>query len=167
MHLTLVFAILFLAGALYNFARPDPNFTEGGVGLGISLALGGTYFFTRKQTRANEEFLYWLVHNESGIYSHDAVYEGMSIGPDTEIAHFQAALSFLLISIKVPSRYHVVGQESRLGSAAIFTLISLIFGWWGIPWGPVFTVQTIGGNLRGGTKQRVGELLSACQDGAV
>ncbi len=29
-------------------------------------------------------------------------------------------------------------------------LVSGLFGWWGIPWGPVYTLQTIGKNSAGG-----------------
>lgn len=39
-------------------------------------------------------------------------------------------------------------------SAAIrglpWTALSFLAGWWGIPWGPIFTVQCITRNLRGG-----------------
>jgi hypothetical protein len=31
-----------------------------------------------------------------------------------------------------------------------FTLVSLVAGWWGIPWGPIYTVQSIYNNSRGG-----------------
>jgi hypothetical protein len=30
-------------------------------------------------------------------------------------------------------------------------LHSLLFGWWGIPWGPIFTIGSIVGTLRGGS----------------
>ncbi len=31
-----------------------------------------------------------------------------------------------------------------------FTLLSLVAGWWGIPWGPIYTIQSIYNNSRGG-----------------
>ena len=31
-----------------------------------------------------------------------------------------------------------------------FTLLSLVAGWWGIPWGPIYTIQAIYNNSRGG-----------------
>jgi hypothetical protein len=31
-----------------------------------------------------------------------------------------------------------------------WTLVSAIFGWWGIPWGPIYTLQAIGRNSAGG-----------------
>lgn len=37
-------------------------------------------------------------------------------------------------------------MPNRLG----YSLISLVFGPWGIPWGPIWTASTIGKNLAGG-----------------
>jgi len=31
-----------------------------------------------------------------------------------------------------------------------FTLLSLVLGWWGIPWGPIYTVQSLWVNAQGG-----------------
>lgn len=31
-----------------------------------------------------------------------------------------------------------------------YSVISAIFGWWGIPWGPIYTVQALGRNSAGG-----------------
>lgn len=43
-----------------------------------------------------------------------------------------------------------------VGGAAIG---SLLFGWRGIPWGPIQTVRAIVTNLRGGTRETVAEHL--------
>ena len=32
----------------------------------------------------------------------------------------------------------------------VYTLISLLAGWWGIPWGPIYTITSLVTNLRGG-----------------
>jgi hypothetical protein len=31
-----------------------------------------------------------------------------------------------------------------------FSLLSLFLGWWGIPWGPIYTVQALWVNFSGG-----------------
>lgn len=41
------------------------------------------------------------------------------------------------------------GQSAFL-RGLVYTLISLIFGWWGIPWGPVYTIDSIITNCKGG-----------------
>ena len=40
------------------------------------------------------------------------------------------------------------------------TLITVLFGWWTFPWGPVRTVRTIASNLRGGTARSEAHLLA-------
>jgi len=35
-----------------------------------------------------------------------------------------------------------------------YTLLSAVFGWWGFPWGPIYTLQAIGRNSSGGIQDR-------------
>ena len=46
--------------------------------------------------------------------------------------------------------YFVRAQESRVGKAVRWTLLTLVAGWWGIPWGPIRTFQSLWINLQGG-----------------
>jgi hypothetical protein len=40
--------------------------------------------------------------------------------------------------------------ESRVAKGLPWTLLTLVLGWWGIPWGPIFTVQSLMRNFKGG-----------------
>jgi hypothetical protein len=42
-------------------------------------------------------------------------------------------------------------DQSRLRPGLPYTLLSLVAGWWGIPWGPIFTIEAVRTNLKGGT----------------
>jgi hypothetical protein len=53
----------------------------------------------------------------------------------------------------------VVGSDKSQGTAIIYTLISALFGWWGFPWGFLYTPQAIYRNLCGGYRQTIAELL--------
>lgn len=46
----------------------------------------------------------------------------------------------------------------------MFTFISRIVGWWGFPWGPIYTVQSIFVNLGDG-KDVTDEVIQAMQAG--
>jgi hypothetical protein len=46
--------------------------------------------------------------------------------------------------------YFVRGGESRVLKSLPFTLLSLLIGWWGIPFGLVFTPMALFTNLGGG-----------------
>ena len=40
--------------------------------------------------------------------------------------------------------------ESRVVKGLGWTGLTLLFGWWGIPWGPIFSIGSLWTNLRGG-----------------
>ncbi len=64
---------------------------------------------------------------------------------------FQYCVSLLIVTFKRPSDiYFVRSGESAVGKSIPFTLISLLGGWWGIPWGPIYTVQSLITNFQGG-----------------
>ncbi len=64
---------------------------------------------------------------------------------------FPYCLSMLVVSFKRSSDiYFIPAGESVAGKAALHSLASLLLGWWGIPWGPIWTVSTVFTNLTGG-----------------
>lgn len=84
--------------------------------------------------------------------------EGMS-GDDlsTEIAKggkfviFQYCFSIVVMSFKRRSAiYFIKADENAAMKGLKYTLMSLLLGWWGIPWGIVFTIQTLATNFGGG-----------------
>ena len=46
--------------------------------------------------------------------------------------------------------YFVRAGESAVAMGLRFTAVSLLLGWWGIPWGPVYTISSVARNFRGG-----------------
>ena len=64
---------------------------------------------------------------------------------------FQYCISIIIMTFKRSSDiYFVRTGESPVGKGLVFTLISLFLGWWGIPWGPIYTIQALITNFRGG-----------------
>ena len=65
--------------------------------------------------------------------------------------YFQYCLSVVIMTFKRPSDiYFIAPGSGSLKHSAGFTLTSLLLGWWGIPWGPIYTLSTIFNNVRGG-----------------
>jgi hypothetical protein len=58
--------------------------------------------------------------------------------------------------------YFIRAQESRVGKSMPWTLLTLVAGWWGIPWGPIRTIQSLWTNLHGG-KDVTATLANAMQ----
>jgi hypothetical protein len=46
--------------------------------------------------------------------------------------------------------YFVKHNQSRFAKSLPWFLISFFFGWWGLPWGIIYTFQTLGVNIGGG-----------------
>jgi hypothetical protein len=57
---------------------------------------------------------------------------------------FQYCISVVVLTFRRPTDiYFVRSGESAVGKGLPFTLVSLVSGWWGIPWGPIYTIQSI------------------------
>jgi len=80
---------------------------------------------------------------------------------------FEYCFSVVVLTFKRSSDVYLLrAQESGLRRGLPYTLLSLLFGWWGIPWGPVYTVWALKTNLQGGndvTRQLLG-VFSANSD---
>ena len=69
----------------------------------------------------------------------------------TRYVVFQYCISIGIMSFKRSSGIKALRPgQSRLRAGLPYTAISLVVGWWGIPWGPFWTLQTMIRNLRGG-----------------
>jgi hypothetical protein len=46
--------------------------------------------------------------------------------------------------------YFIPVGESALSKGLPWTALTLVMGWWGFPWGPIFSIQSLVVNLKGG-----------------
>ena len=80
---------------------------------------------------------------------------------------FQYCISLLVITFKRSSNiYFIPHADNAVVKGLPFTLLSFMLGWWGIPWGPIYTVQSIWVNFSGGkdvTKEVLASMMSASQ----
>ena len=77
---------------------------------------------------------------------------------------FQYTVSFLIMTLKRPTDiYFVRANEKSSAKGMPYTLLSAVLGWWGIPWGPIYTVQSLTSNIKGGkdvTQQVLASLVA-------
>ena len=63
---------------------------------------------------------------------------------------FQYCISILIMTFKRSSDiYFIRSNESTVKHSISFTLVTLFFGWWGIPWGPIYSIGSLYTNLSG------------------
>jgi hypothetical protein len=94
--------------------------------------------------------------------------DGMTVGAvRSEVARggkfviFQYCISVIVMTFRRGSDvYFIKPGESALGPGAGYTLLSLVLGWWGIPWGPIYTVASVYTNLNGG-KDVTNEIMAS------
>jgi hypothetical protein len=84
--------------------------------------------------------------------------EGMSISAiQDEVARggkfvtYTYCISFIMMSMKRSSCiYFISSEENGFLKGMPFTLISVLLGWWGIPWGIIYTSSCMLTNTNGG-----------------
>ncbi len=64
---------------------------------------------------------------------------------------FECCISLLVVTLRRPSDlWFLRAGDHGLLRGLPYTLVSLLLGWWGIPWGIIYTPLTVLTNLAGG-----------------
>jgi len=83
-----------------------------------------------------------------GLSEEEIKFEVMRGG---RFVYYMYCVSVLVVTFKRPSKiYFVRAGEHRLLKGLPFTLLTLVAGWWGIPWGPIYSAQCLAKNFSGG-----------------
>lgn len=94
--------------------------------------------------------------------------EGLTVGQvqdevrqGAKFVVFSYAMSFLVVTLKRSSDVTFIraGQSAFVASLP-YTLLSMFLGWWGFPWGLIYTPMAIIENLGGG-KDVTREVMAA------
>jgi len=68
-----------------------------------------------------------------------------------KLVHYQYCISILVMSFRRSSDiYFIESGESAVKKGLPWTFLTLVAGWWGIPWGPIFSIQSLVTNFQGG-----------------
>jgi len=68
-----------------------------------------------------------------------------------KLVHFEWTVSLIIVTFRRRSQATLIrAGEQAAAKSFPYTLISLLFGWWGFPRGPRETIRSIRTNLRGG-----------------
>jgi len=77
--------------------------------------------------------------------------------------YFACTVSLLIITLRDTSGVYLIRSgENSFRKSFLFTIISLVTGWWGIPFGPRYTLQALRTNYRGG-KDVTDEVMSVVE----
>jgi hypothetical protein len=155
--------IALLAGGAQIWALVEGTAKSGDVLVGGAVAViaAGYFLFFRAQRKANEDMLRELASRRGDLETMGVAHvTGHVINKDARLRRYTTTISFLLVSVRLQSRLFLPSERSAPMAIAC-TLGSLLFGWWGLPWGPIWTIQSIVSNLRGGAAVGVLDLARA------
>src|SRR5438105_11952013 len=80
---------------------------------------------------------------------------------------FPYTISIIFMTFKRSSDiYFVKPGEGGFKYGAGFIFTNLLLGWWGIPWGPIYTIQSMTSHFKGG-KDVTSEVLNHLGQSAV
>ncbi|MBN8688739.1 MAG: hypothetical protein J0M10_17100 [Chitinophagales bacterium] len=97
------------------------------------------------------------IKNIEGLSAHDIQEEG---DKGARFVYFAWTFSLIVFTFKRTSDVYLIRKdENRSRRSWPFSLITLLFGWWGLPFGPRYTIEAIRTNLKGG-KDVTDEVLS-------
>jgi len=65
---------------------------------------------------------------------------------------FTYVLSAVFLTLRRPASSGIFCRSCRRKEGAKWSLLTGVLGWWGFPWGPILSVQSIVRNLRGGAQ---------------
>jgi hypothetical protein len=64
---------------------------------------------------------------------------------------FEYCISLVFVTLRRPSSVVLLRPGERgLARGLPYTLLTLLLGWWGLPWGVIYTPLAVFTNLRGG-----------------
>ncbi len=78
--------------------------------------------------------------------------EGIAPAPrQGRYVFFEACVSFGIFTLRIPSAIRYIPPGRRAWIAGLpFTCLSMLLGWWGLPWGLIYTPLVVVTNLSGG-----------------
>lgn len=116
--------------------------------LTASVVLFSLYLYLLRDERKQNEFTLWLQANrDSLLASEENIYDGIRMDAESELVQYEICFSFGIVSFRNRTRYFVKDYHATPLLNLLFTLYSLVWGWWSIPFGPIYTLRAIGYNL--------------------
>ena len=133
---------------------------EGSLVLGTVWVAAGamslsTFAWSWNERRVARALFAWILDNEERLRSGSVVWRGRELTMSTRVTQYGVSVGLLVLATTFRTCPKV------RGSAVVPVVATALFGWWAFPLGPLLTIGTITGNLRGGESRTIGQLVTA------
>ena len=89
--------------------------------------------------------------NIVGIENMTAAQIRSEIAQGGRFVHYIWCVSIIVMTFRRSSDiYFIPAGKSAISKGLPFTFLTVLLGWWGFPWGPIYSLQCLGRNLAGG-----------------
>jgi hypothetical protein len=86
-----------------------------------------------------------------GIERLDAAELEEALAAGGRFVFYEYCISFAVLTLRRPTAvFFLPPGESGILRGLRYSLVSLLLGWWGVPWGVIYTPMTVYTNLLGG-----------------
>ena len=78
----------------------------------------------------------------------------MTAAEDAVPIRYPYVISLIVVTLRYESGLkYIRTADARYVRAIPYLLVSLLLGWWGMPWGPLLTLRAVWDCLNGGVEQ--------------
>ncbi len=92
-----------------------------------------------------------IVAKINGIDGMTTTELSMEIQKGGRFVVYAYCISIIILAFRRNSDIYFIREGERaFATSWPYTLLTLVVGWWGIPWGPIYSITSLGTNLRGG-----------------
>lgn len=90
-------------------------------------------------------------------------YLGSPINMGTRLVRYRYCFSYFIATSTRSSGLYIIGSRKALGARIVCILTTFFAGWWGIPWGPIKSVQCLFADIakNGDLADTVGGILKS------
>ena len=107
----------------------------------------GAFILNTRENKRSKRFSQFLAQNAEALMNGSSLeFEGDTYRYDTALVQYQFAVS--LISVSMTRGTCLRPKKDKVKMLIFCTFISLFGGWWGIPWGPYYTVVSFINNAK-------------------
>lgn len=97
-----------------------------------------------KGDSASKELLGFILANCERLRNGETIdYHGSPINTETRLVRYRYSFSYLIATSTRSSGLCVLGSRQAMKTRLMCVFSTLFAGWWGFPWGPIKTVQSI------------------------
>ncbi len=114
---------------------------------------------------SQEKFLLWLFENQTAIKDGGgAVYEGERVTMKSFAVRYETCFSIVFMTMRNKTPMFLKDSAPARKSQITASILSYLFGWWGIPFGLIFTPVVVANNIRSADKMAVEDVIKRFTD---